>query len=181
VLSPVGASNRCPTFVSGLTLRPANKCLTPGLRPPGWRRPRLSCCPALEFEPGALRKRHTVRRLTDFSSNLSETARSPVGTPSEDLLSDGRPFHKAVVQLRHYEMWAGFLAPVHRTKVPGSSLPHCWGPPSLQSNRPNNATDRLLLRPATAGALGRACAPQVHPAPTPASAGRVEQYLLHSR
>jgi hypothetical protein len=62
-------------------------------------------------------------------------------------------------------MWAGFLAPVHRTKVPGSSLPHCWGPP--HTKRPTGCS----CRRATAGALRRACAPQVHPAPNPASAG----------
>jgi hypothetical protein len=65
-------------------------------------------------------------------------------------------------------MWAGFLAPVHRTKVPGSSLPHCWGPP--HTKRPTGCS----CRRATAGALRRACAPQVHPAPNPASEGALK-------
>jgi hypothetical protein len=164
VLSPVGASNRCPTFVSGLTLRPANKCLTPGLRPPGWRRPRLSCCPALEFEP-TTRATHGKAAYGLFLQPVRDRSVPgwhPLWGPP---LIDGRPLHKAVVQLRHYEMWAGFLAPVHRTKVPGSSLPHCWGPP--HTKRPTGCS----CRRATAGALRRACAPQVHPAPNPASEG----------
>jgi hypothetical protein len=154
-------------------LRPANKCLTPGLRPQGWRKPRLSCRPASEFEPGATRATHGKAAYGLFLQpcpRRSVPGWHPLWGPP---LIDGRPLHKAVVQLRHYEMWAGFLA--RSTELRSLAVPcRTAGDLLIQSGR----LTALAAKQGPARSGGE-CAPR---APRTKSCGRrapeVEQYLF---